>query len=547
MNKRLWGLFRKLCESDDSFLWVVVITLLIAFSTSVVYMTEEPSSLVLLLYIPIFIAIFVFGIKGGLIASLFAGLAVGPLAVDAATHGIEQTALLVLRIVIAVLIVLVVGGLVERVKKLNEIEKMNVYEDITTGYYNFNKFKIDLDNLINIDKFGSVSIILLKYENIEMIKRHVDFETSLNSYIQLHKMAEEYFNMGTIYTILGNKIAVLLPGVKVEEARNLSEKFILNTKNPVYIHDLPISLVIKSGIVNYPDHETNVDKLIIMLDKALDQSSTSFNDIEIYNNEIEKEKERYYRDLVSMYHALKNNMFTLAFQPVIDIKKNQIICAEALLRWNDLNYSNMSVLELIKIAENAGFINEITRWLFNSVTEQLKIWKEKGIELTISMNISSMDLADESFIDYVKNYIQVNNLNPKYIEFELSERSIILDENVTSRQLRRLRNAGIKLSLDDYGTGYNSLKNLISFAGKFDNLKIDKMFIDRILKYEKLILVDCIIKAAHRLGMKVIAEGVEIKEQLEILNNIDCDMVQGFYYSKPMTAEEMEKYILGFY
>lgn len=425
-------------------------------------------------------------------------------------------------------------------------ETNEAYEDFTTGYYNSNKFRSDISDVIRSNKYGSISLILFKFENMDMIKRYVNYEASIESYIKLHNMAEEFFCSGTIYTILGNKIAVLLPGIKTEEATNSAKEFILNTKNPIYVDNLPISLAIMSGIVNYPTHNTDASELIKMLDKALDQAFRSHNNTEVYDNVVEKEQERYYQELVSLYHALKSNMFTLAFQPIIDIKKDRISSVEALLRCNDQNHSNMSISELIKIAEDAGFINEITKWLFSSVTEQLKTWKEKGIEITVSMNLSARDLADETFVDYVKSYIETNNLNPKYIAFELKESSIIQDEDFIIEQLRRLKKAGVKLVLDDYGTGNNSLKNLMYFAGKFDYLKIDKLFIDRILKDEKWIMVDCIIKAAHRLGMKVIAKGVEINEQVEVLKTVNCDMIQGFYYSRPLTPEELEQYFLKF-
>lgn len=425
-------------------------------------------------------------------------------------------------------------------------EKEKVYEDITTGYFNTNKFKIDLSNLIDENKYKSISIILFSFENMDMIKRFVDFEVSIKTYIKLHKITEDFFEKQYIYSIPGNKIAVILPEVKIAEANNLAKRFILKTKNPIHIDGLPISLVIKAGIANYPSHNSDPNKLMIMLDKALDQAIRTHNTIQIYNNIIDKEQEIYYSDLITLYNALKNNMFTLAFQPIIDIHKNKISSLEALLRWNDERNCYNSVSELIKRADDAGFINEITRWLFGCVTQQLKIWEEKGIEVPVSMNLSSKDLTDEAFIEYVKSYIAENKINPKYIEFELTERAIIQEEKIASEQLKKLRSTGVKLSLDDYGAGFNSIKNLMDLAGKFNYLKIDKIFIDKILKNEKLIMVECIIKAAHRLGMKVIAEGVEIQEQVEILKTVDCDMIQGFYYSKPLTAEEVEKYIIEF-
>ncbi|MGD9569333.1 MAG: EAL domain-containing protein [Sedimentibacter sp.] len=425
-------------------------------------------------------------------------------------------------------------------------ENKKAYEDIATEYFNFTKFRLDLCNMINSNKYSSISLILLAFENMDMIKHYVDYDISNKSYIEFYKKAGEFFHKGNIYSIQGNKVAILLSGINIAEANNLTKNFIINTKKPIYIDNMPITLVIKGGIANYPSHDTDPNKLITMMDKALDQAIKMHSSTQIYNNIIDKEQEIYYRDLVSLYNALKNNMFTLAFQPIIDIQKNKIASVEALLRWNDKNNCYNSVTELIKRAEDAGFINEITKWLFSSVTEQLKTWKEKGIEVPVSMNLSLKDLADDDFIDDVKSYIEKNNLNPKYIEFELNEKSIIQDEKIASEQLKRLKSTGAKLYLDDYGAGYNSIKNLMDLAGKFDYLKIDKIFIDKILKNEKLIMVDCIIKAAHRLGMKVIAEGVEIQEQVEILKAVDCDMIQGFYYSKPLTAEELEKYIISF-
>jgi len=545
MNKKLWEFLRAMENKHYHILWFTVIVSLMVFITAIVYFTGGTSSTVQLLYVPIFIAVFVYGIKGGIIAAIFSGLAVGPFMPAAATSEMQPTAIWMLRILTSVFIVLVVGKLYEHVKKMDDLEKKRAYEDVATGYFNSNKFNIDWTDSISAGTYGSISTILFRFENMDMIKRYVDFETSMKSYIRLLEMAEEFFYMGTVYTISDNKIAVLLPGVDIDRANNLTKGFISISKSPMYIENLPISTVIKCGIVNYPNHGTEAYKLTLMLDKALEQTSRLHSTIGIYNDIIEKEHERYYSDLVSLYHALKNDMFTLAFQPIIDVRKNRISSVEALLRWNDSRHINMSIAELIKRAEDAGFINEITKWLFASVAEQIKLWKEKGIEIPVSMNLSALDLSDAEFISYVTDYIKENDINTRLIEFELTERSIIHNEEIMSEQLMKLKKLGIKLSLDDYGTGHNSLKNLMNFAGKFDYLKIDKVFIDKILKDEKLIMVDCIIRAAHRMGMKVVAEGVEIHEQVEILMTVDCDMIQGFYYSMPLPPEELEQYVLG--
>lgn len=540
MNKRKIG-FLKISEDNYKFIWLLIIAALIAFITAIVYFTGGASSTVQLFYIPIFITIFKFGIKGGLIAAIVSGLAVGPFMPYAATNSSQPTAMWILRIVMSIIIVLVVGVLFERNKRLSDLEKKKAYEDISTGYFNSNKFKADLRKLVSEEACSAITIIIFDFQNMDMIKRYVDIKTSKKCFLQLLNMANEFFHEGTIYVISDNKFTVMLPNIYIEETYILAKKFIQNTKNPIYINELPISMVIKGGIVNYPLHETNIGGIILMLDKAIDQSLRSQSELVIYDNIIDKEHERYYQDIVSLFHALQNDKFTLVYQPKIDIQNNKVVGVEALIRWNDENHNNMSICELIRRAEDAGFINQITKWVIRNVAEQLKIWREKGMDVSVSINLSSRDLSDETFIEYVDEYITNNEINPDSIEFELTERSIIHNEDFATEELNKLKSIGIKLSLDDYGTGYNSLKYMLGFAGVFDYLKIDKIFIDNILKDESFIIVECIIKFAHSLDMKVIAEGVETIEQVELLKGMGCDIVQGYYYSKPLSPVELEQ------
>ncbi len=544
MYRKLTNIIKNYNDINSKLSWITFVLVQITIITIIVYITGGASSFVQVLYIPILITVIKYGIKDGIIISVIAGLAVGPFMPYAATKAMQPPAMWIFRIVISIVIVLIVGKISNQVNKFNELEKKKAYEDITTGYHNLNKLKVDLHELINSKKHSSITIILFKYENIDMIKQYVDFEIGNKSYIKLHEIAAEFFCNTCVYSAYGNKIAVMIPDCNIDTAYNVAKKFILHTKNPIYIDDLPISPVIKAGIVNYPLHETNIDKIIVMLGKSLEQSKMTHNDVMIYDEKAEKEKERYYQDLVKLYHALKDNMFIMHYQPIVNVKTNQVISVEALLKWNDTNHNNMSIAELIKIAEDAGFINEITKWVIKNVIEQIKKWNEKGIETPVSINVSARDLSDETFIDYVKECIEENNIKPKNIQFELTERSIINDGETAAQTLKSLKNMGIKISLDDYGTGYNSLKNLVDFADKFDYLKIDKIFIDKIIKDEKLIIVDYIINAAHRLGIKVVAEGVEMIEQVETLKIVDCDMIQGYYYSKPLPPDELEEYII---
>ena len=525
----------------------VIIAFLIAVITLIVYFTGGTTSTVHLMYIPIFLSIFVFGIKGGIIVSIVAGFAVGPfMPRDTVAHTIQPTLMWILRIVIFIIVVIVVGTLSERAKRANEIEKKEAYKDIKTGYLNINKFKIDLKKMISKENCSNISVIVFECTNLEMIQKYTSFKTSKNSYLELLSMADEFFEKNTIYNTSNNRFLVILQEQGAEEARDIAEKFISTTTEPMYIGGFPISLVVNGGVVNYPFHDSNSSDITIKLEKALEQANNSHNKVEIYDNDLDVEQEKYFLDLVSLYYALQNDKFTLVYQPKIDIQNEKIIGVEALLRWNDKNHKNMAISKLISRAEEAGFISQITKWVINNAAKQLKIWNEKGIDTAVSINLSSRDLTDKSFVKYVKNSLETIGVNPENFELELTERSIIQDEKAVKKELKRFRDMGIKLSLDDYGAGFNTVRYLAEFGDIFNYLKIDKFFIDKITDEESSLIVDCIINTAHRFGMKVIAEGVETKGQSNILKKLRCDMIQGYYYSKPLPPGEIEEFITNY-
>lgn len=228
----------------------------------------------------------------------------------------------------------------------------------------------------------------------------------------------------------------------------------------------------------------------------------------------------------------------------MSLENNELVGVEALLRWNDSEFCNIPISHVIKIAEDAGFITQITKWVIKNAVAQLKKWQEEGIEINIAINLSSRDLNDSSIVEFTRECLDSFQIEPSLLEFELTERSIIEDEDKVFYILNEIKNMGIKVSLDDYGTGHNSLKYISNLLFKFNYIKIDKLFIDDIINENNRILIEGIIRAAHKFGIEVIAEGVESEEQLNILKAIECDIVQGYYYSKPLAPIELNNFII---
>lgn len=523
---------------------IVIIIFILEF---ILFLTGGVSSYIHLMYIPIILAVFLFGTPCGMLTALFAGLLVGPILPSNIQKGIMQEPhTWILRIVMFVVVVLFDGLLISFIKKNNDLENRNAYLDIITGYPNFNKFKFDLNECINEGLNKTFSIMIFELENFETISRYVDHKTGQQAFTTLLHRAKEYFSSNAIYTISSNKFIVVFSKYTTQNAYNLAKNFITLTKAPFYINGIPIAIVVKCGADNFSLHNNNIITIIEKLGKALDQAHTSSTDIMFYNNELAEHSKKYYHTLVSIYQGIHNNTFRLVYQPKVRLRDNKLIGVEVLLRWNDDSYRNFPISEVIKIAEDAEFINEITKWVIKNSISQLKTWQDQGLEINIAINLSSKDLMDNTVLEYTKECINLYKINPRFLEFELTERSIIHDENRVFEILKEFQTLGIKVSLDDYGTGHNSLVYLVKSIFTFNYLKIDKLFTDSIMDENTKILLDGIIKAAHGLGIEVIAEGVETIEQLHILETIGCDIIQGYYYSKPLPPKELEGFILNY-
>lgn len=508
-----------------------------------IYFTGGTTSFVHLMYIPIFFTVFLLGIKAGLAVSVVAGLILGPFMPMVVSEGImQETRSWVFRIFMFITIEIFVGLLLNYIKSINEKEKDRAYIDVVTGYPNSNKLIEDLNKMVVENKYDTLSLIIFEYKNKEMINQYVNYEVGKESYIKLVKTANDFFNSCNIYTVSTNKFIIIIPNHDYRHAFKVASEFADKTKQPIYVDTLPVSIVVQGGIVSFPMHGKEINEIVIKLEKVLSQANNSQKNITIYDNKIELDRIKYYDTLVSLYYSLQNDVFKLAYQPKIDLENEEVAGAEALLRIKIDAYRDISIEQLISIAEEVGFISEITKWVIRTSVKQLKEWEESGITTKISINLSSLDLNDDSIISYTINCLEAYNIKPSMLEFELTERSIIKDEKKVLRMLKKIKETGITISLDDYGSGHNSLNYLVNKAFPFDYIKIDKLFINNITEEQNKVLINGIIETSHVMGIDVVAEGVETKAQVEALKSIGCDIVQGYYFSRPLSPEDFAEY-----
>jgi EAL domain-containing protein (putative c-di-GMP-specific phosphodiesterase class I) len=242
----------------------------------------------------------------------------------------------------------------------------------------------------------------------------------------------------------------------------------------------------------------------------------------------------------SLRRALERSEFEVYYQPVLDINTKKIVGMEALLRWHHPELGVVQPAEFIPLAEDTGMILPIGEWVLRTACTQSKLWQEAGFApLSVAVNLSARQFEQQNLVEVVARILQETGLNPRDLELELMESSIMQNAEVAVRTLGELKAMGVKIAIDDFGTGYSSLGYLKRLP--IDTLKIDRSFVrDVTTDPDDAALVMAIITLAHNLRLKVIAEGVETEDQRRFLHLLRCDEWQGYLFSKPVPVEAFE-------
>jgi EAL domain-containing protein (putative c-di-GMP-specific phosphodiesterase class I) len=274
-----------------------------------------------------------------------------------------------------------------------------------------------------------------------------------------------------------------------------------------------------------------------------DAKRSGKNCFRFYSREMNAQAAEMLRLDNSMPQGLASGDFYLHYQPQLDLKNNRVIAVEALLRWRHPEMGMISPDRFIPLAEENGFIIKLGEWVLRTACAQCAAWHaESQTPLRIAVNISGRQFNEPDFVDMVAAALNDNNLAPELLELELTESLLISNEQQALQKLQHLKKMGIYLAIDDFGTGYSSLAYLKHFP--LDRLKIDKSFINDILNDpDDAAITEAIIAMAHSLKLKVIAEGVETREQLLFLEDRGCDEMQGYYLSKPLSERDLSTFI----
>ena len=312
------------------------------------------------------------------------------------------------------------------------------------------------------------------------------------------------------------------------------------------LKEIDSSIIYRIGIYEYVDKDVDVSIRFDRAKLASDKIRTSINkNIEFYNEKM-REKELYEERLINDFEeSLSNNEFKVFYQPKFNVKKDKpyLSSSEALVRWFHHDLGMVSPGDFIPLFEENGLIQKLDKFVWSEVGKQIRNWKEKyDFYVPVSVNVSRIDMYEPDFIDTLLKIINDNYLTTNDIYLEITESAYTSDSKQMIEIVNKLRDLGFSIEMDDFGTGYSSL-NMINEL-PIDVLKLDMVFVRNAHKNHDTKIVEFIIDIAKYLEVPVIAEGVETKEQVESLKNLGCDIIQGYYFSKPIPSNEFEKFII---
>lgn len=423
------------------------------------------------------------------------------------------------------------------IKKSNEKEILSLaYEDKVTYIGNQNKFYRECSKYL-LDK-PSLNYIIVYFDinNFKMINGTFGYEFGDNLLITIAKALKEELTEGEVYARLSSDYFAIFCDYK--NGRNKIIRKLDNIRSNIESNlSIVFEISLCVGIYFVEEGEVDIQKAVNKANMARSVAKGKNINYAIYNEDVRNKLSEESMILDDIKIALVKNQFEVYYQPKFSLVTGEMIGSEALIRWNHPEHGFISPAVFIPIAEKSKLILKIGRFVFERVCNDLSEWKKQGKKIVpVSVNLSRVELYQPDIVKFINKTIQMYNLSSDFIEIEITETVAINELNILKNVLNELRKHGFSISMDDFGTGYSSISCLRDMP--IDILKLDKSFLGGIEHDERSRnIAKSIVSLAKSLDLVVIIEGVESKEQAELMKQFGCDLVQGFYFARPMPAK----------
>ncbi len=431
-----------------------------------------------------------------------------------------------------------------KLKELTEEQYRLAYTNSVTGISNINKLLNDITGLQ--EKNSSLTLMHLGIDRFKDINDIVGTSKGDDILRYLGKLISKYTTSRTfVYHLYGDEFAILATGgMNDNEIEEFVEDIFSNLDEPFKISGFEFNISLSTGVARFPEHCKSSEELLKYSGIAMMESKkTEESDYVIFKDEMYENLIRDNQLEVDFKKGLEYEEFMVYYQPKIGTETNEIQSIEALARWNHRKKGVISPIGFIDYAERSGMIVELGYKVLRDACIDVKRFnKVSNKNYIMSVNVSKRQLIEVDFVKTVLKIIKDEGLETSSIELEITESMILNNFKDSINKIEELIAHGIKIALDDFGTGYSNFDNILNL--KISTIKIDKSFVDQLSSNSDASkLIKGIISLSHNLGCDVVAEGVEEKEQIELLKKMNCDQLQGYYFSKPVPANDFIEYI----
>jgi diguanylate cyclase (GGDEF)-like protein/PAS domain S-box-containing protein len=429
-------------------------------------------------------------------------------------------------------------------KKADDTLNYLAYYDNLTGLPNRSLFVDRLEQAVKVaDRYEQLVAVLFvdldKFKNINDSLGHDAGDNLLKNAAE--RLSSCLRSSDTVARWGGDEFCLLLQNIHhIDHVNVVADKIIERFAEPFNVKDKKMFVTASIGIILYPLDETDVKSLLKNADTAMYHAKEKGrNNYQYYNHEMSARLEQRIELEHELRHALERDEFMLQYQPQVDIQQGRIVGIEALIRWQHPERGMVPPDEFIGIAEETGLILPIGEWVLQQACQQMLALRNTGLpSIHVSINLSVRQLRESTLVDKISQVLQQTGLDPSLLDLEITESMLMSDIDRVKQTLKDLSELGVSISVDDFGTGHSSLAYLKQFP--ISTLKIDRSFITDIPEdKDDVSITIAIINMAKGLGIKTVAEGVEMKEQLDFLKTHECNLMQGYYFSKPVAFDEI--------
>ncbi len=433
----------------------------------------------------------------------------------------------------------------ENIERKRDLERALLYDHLT-GLPNRTHFLVELGEKLEVTRRRKevLALLLLDIDNFTSMNDAFGYTGGDSILKEVGARLKQVVKTGFISRVGADEFSIILWDIRSEdEIANFILQLSLSLSKTFFIDGKEVYLTFSFGISLYPKDAKDVSELTKCAELALlSAKSSGFGLFKFYSQDIDRKTKEMIDLETKLRKALERDEFTLFYQPVISLYDRKVIGAESLLRWYESKSGFIPAKDFVPILEASGMIKDVGHLVLENVCKQIKFWESKGFDIKVSCNVSIVELTDNNFTKSILDVVRKSKIDPKHLLLEITETLFMVDPEQNMEKLKRVRDEGIQISIDDFGKGYSSMTYLKKLPAS--SLKIDISFIKGLPdSREDAEIVKTIIQMAKTLSLKTVAEGVEKKEQLVLLTGLGCDKVQGFYFKKPIPPRSFEDFL----